>query len=83
MYLIVASDNIAQTAFTAFNIGVQKYGIPERVRTDKGMKYVEIASFMLQSRGIEYHAQVTGRSVHNQRYLAKFLLELVCNILTI
>jgi len=68
MYLRVASDNTAHTALRAFNIGVQQYGIPERVRTDKGMENVEIASFMLQTRGIESRAHITGRSVHNQRY---------------
>ncbi|XP_052813399.1 uncharacterized protein LOC128240699 [Mya arenaria] len=75
VYLQVAADNTAATAFTSFQIGVQQYGIPERVRTDKGMENIRIAEFMLQNHGVEKRSHITGRSVHNQR-IERFWREL-------
>ena len=67
MYIKVASDNTADTAFAAFMSGVDKFGIPERVRTDKGLENIRIAEFMLQRQGLNRGSHITGRSVHNQR----------------
>lgn len=64
----MASDNTAATAYASFLIGIKRYGIPERVRTDKGMENTKIAEFMLQHHGIEKKSHITGRSVHNQRF---------------
>ena len=67
-YLKAANNNRASTAFSAFEAGLSEYGIPSRVRTDRGGENVEIARYMLQhpargpGRGV-----ITGRSVHNQR----------------
>ena len=69
MYIQVASDNTADTAFAAFMSGVDKFGIPERVRTDKGLENLRIAEFMLQHRGLNRGGHITGRSVHNQRFV--------------
>lgn len=35
-YLRVAPDNTALTAFGAFQEGVERYGLPSRVRSDHG-----------------------------------------------
>lgn len=64
----VASDNTSATAFASFSSGIQQYGIPERVRTDKGLENIQIAEFMLAIHGTSSKSHITGRSVHNQRY---------------
>ncbi|XP_045202384.2 uncharacterized protein LOC123555860 [Mercenaria mercenaria] len=67
MYIVVASDNKADTALQAFLKGVAEYGVPQRVRTDKGKENVKIAEYMLTVHGIQSQSHITGRSVHNQR----------------
>ncbi|KAL4217142.1 hypothetical protein ACF0H5_023596 [Mactra antiquata] len=75
MYIKAASNNTAETAFAAFKSGVDNYGIPERVRTDKCLENVRIAEFMLCARGLNARGHITGRSVHNQR-IERFWREL-------
>ena len=67
MYTVIAPDNTSETALNAFKSGVIEYGVPHRVRTDKGKENVGIAEFMLQHWGIDSKSHITGRSVHNQR----------------
>ena len=45
--------------------GVEKYGIPVRVRSDQGMENYSVAMFMLENRGEK--GMITGKSTHNQR----------------
>lgn len=68
MYVVVASDNKADTALHAFLKGVREYGLPKRVRTDKGKENIKIAEYMLRAHGVQSGSHITGRSVHNQRY---------------
>ncbi len=60
-------DNTAQTALSVFNLGVQKYGIPSRVRGDKGSENRGIAQFMIEERGTGRGSFIAGPSTHNQR----------------
>ena len=68
-YLKAANNNLANTALAAFLQGVSEYGLPSRVRTDKGGENVKIAQCMLDnpSRGPGRGSVITGRSIHNQR----------------
>lgn len=59
------NNNRASTLLLCFKEGVETYGLPLRVRTDKGMENVEIADFMIENRGPG--GILTGKSVHNQR----------------
>ena len=66
-YLKVATNNKAETAFAAFRYGVTEYGLPSRVRTDRGGENVLIGEYMLHNRGLGRGSIIMGRSVHNQR----------------
>lgn len=66
MFFLNCSDNNkADTVFQQFLAGVDKYGIPLRVRSDKGLENVGIADYMLARRGSR--GMITGKSTHNQR----------------
>lgn len=67
VYLNVSTNNRAETVLQAFNSAIQQYGIPSRVRSDKGGENIGVATFMIETRGENRNSHITGRSVHNQR----------------
>lgn len=64
-FIRCVDNNKADTLLLAFQEGVENYGVPRRVRTDKGMENVKIADYMIERVGAD--AIITGKSVHNQR----------------
>ena len=69
LYLTAATNNRAQTVLESFLSAVEQYGIPSRVRSDKGGENILVARFMVTSRGLNSNSHIAGRSVHNQRCL--------------
>ncbi|XP_046842172.1 uncharacterized protein LOC124436298 isoform X2 [Xenia sp. Carnegie-2017] len=69
VFIRCSTNNRADTVLRLFLSGVSQYGLPSRVRTDKGGENVGIAQFMLNHhlRGPGRGSHITGRSVHNQR----------------
>ncbi|XP_072563413.1 uncharacterized protein [Paramormyrops kingsleyae] len=67
VYLTVAGNNRASTVLQSFMEAVEQYGLPSRVRSDKGGENADVAEFMIRNRGTDRNNHITGRSVHNQR----------------
>lgn len=69
VYLGASSNNRAETVLQHFLKAMQSYGLPSRVRCDRGGENVMVSRFMLThpERGPGRGSCITGRSVHNQR----------------
>ena len=69
MYLKVSSNNRVTTVLSAFNSAVQEYGLPSRIRIDRGGENILVSQMLLEhpERGMGRSSVLVGRSVHNQR----------------
>lgn len=69
MFLKVSTNNYASTVLSAFVSAVDEFGLPSRIRIDRGGENYLVSQFMLEhiGRGPNRHSVIAGRSVHNQR----------------
>jgi len=67
VYLKLANNNRAETVVIPFKEAIADYGIPSRVRSDKGGENVLCCDLMIFLRGIGRRTWISGKSVHNQR----------------
>ena len=67
VYLNASTNNCAHTVFNLFWKATQVFGVPSRVRSDKGGENVDVCYFMIMLRGEGRGSHIAGSSVHNQR----------------
>ena len=67
VYLRASTSNRASTVLALFREATNRYNVPSRVRSDRGLENVEVGRFMIQTRGMNRGSIITGNSVHNQR----------------
>ena len=67
VYLAASTNNQPSTVFKLFTEATSIFGIPSRVRSDKGGENVLVCRFMLTIRGTSRGSHIAGSSVHNQR----------------
>ena len=67
VFLKASVDNRASTVFSSFQEAVAQYSLPSCVRTDLGLENIEVARFMVHTRGVNRGSIITRTSVHNQR----------------
>ena len=65
--LVCTNNNKSETLLSCFLGAISEYGLPSRVRTDKGLENVLIADLMIEKRGSDRGSIITGPSTHNQR----------------
>ena len=69
VFLQCSNNNKACTVLDAFLGAMYEYGLPSRVRSDKGGENTAVSEFMLSHplRGPGRGSMIVGKSVHNQR----------------
>jgi hypothetical protein len=66
-YLKCSGNNRSDTVLSAFLKACDTFGIPSRVRADKGGENIKVQRYMERYRGSERGSFIAGQSVHNQR----------------
>lgn len=67
IYLFCSNNNRSDTVLERFVHSTTEFGLPSRVRSDKGGENVGVCEYMLQRRGTGRHSHIAGKSTHNQR----------------
>ena len=64
VYLACSTNNCASTVYTLFKEAIKEYGIPSRVRSDKGGENILVCHFMVAVRGILLDHRYTTKELN-------------------
>ncbi|XP_078495306.1 uncharacterized protein LOC144750119 [Ciona intestinalis] len=67
IYVKCSDNNKAETVLNFFKDGVDRWGLPSRVRSDYGMENYLVGAYMIEKRGPNRGSIITGSSVHKCR----------------
>ena len=67
MYASCANNNRANTVLQYYSDAVAKFGLPERVRSDKGGENVDVWRYTMYYQNMDSSSIIVGSSTHNQR----------------
>lgn len=67
VYLKCSTNNRSATVMTEFYEATKRFGVPSRVRSDKGGENVLVCHFMILVQGVGRGSHVAGCSTRNQR----------------
>ncbi|XP_065842634.1 uncharacterized protein [Oscarella lobularis] len=67
VYLQCSANNRSTTVMQCFQRAIGEFGIPSRVRGDRGRENIAVAEWMIATLGAGRGSYIAGRSVHNQR----------------
>lgn len=68
VYLYCSTNNRASTVTELFRKATSLFGVPSRVRSDRGGENVGVCEFMIRTRGVNRGSHIiAGSSIHNQR----------------
>ena len=67
VYMQCSTNNYKETVLGLFNNAVDSFGVPSRLRTDKGGENTLLWSEMVTLRGSNRGSYLAGSSTHNQR----------------
>ena len=62
-----ANNNKASTVVSMFSNAVFTFGIPDKVRSDRGGENTDVWRYMLHYNNMEPSCIITGSSTHNER----------------
>lgn len=66
-FLRVSNNTRAESMLNAFGKGVKEYGLPLKVRMDRGGENVSVTEYMLDHPNRGEGCVIVGHSIHNQR----------------
>ncbi len=67
VFLYCSTNNRSDTVTELFRRAVVIFGLPSRVRSDRGGENVGVCELMIQRRGLNRGSHIAGSSTHNQR----------------
>ena len=67
LYATCSNNNRADTVLQYYSDAVAKFGLPDRVRSDKGGENVDVWRYTMYHHNMDSSSVITGSSTHNQR----------------